>query len=70
MLSEQISSIVWDVTGIEKLKNETSHSSQRSTMYNLSETFGRPFSILWLLPTPVRYHGSTWLELLPQETEV
>jgi hypothetical protein len=39
-------------------------------MHALSETFGRPASLLWLLPTTVKYHGLTWLDLLPEECEL
>ena len=27
-------------------------------------------SLLWLLPTAVRYHGLTWIDLMPEECEV
>ena len=33
---------------------------QRSSMQNLSETFGKPFSLLWFLPTAVKFHGLTY----------
>lgn len=69
MLTEQLSSIIADQTGIERLKHEYV-SPSRSWMHNLSETFGRPFSLLWFLPTTVTYNGLTWLEMLPQECEV
>ena len=69
MCTEQISSILSDQTGIERLKKQT-YSVDRGIVHNLSETFGRPFSILWLLPTTVRYHGLTWIDLLPSECEV
>jgi hypothetical protein len=41
-----------DGAGIERLKHEYV-SPSRSWMHNLSETFGRPFSLLWFLPTTV-----------------
>ena len=69
MCSEQLSSILSDQTGIERLKKET-YSHDRSWLHNLSETFGRPFSLLWFVPTTVKYHGLTWLDMLPQECEV
>ena len=57
------------LTGIERLKQDyIGHN--RGWMFNLSETFGRPFSLLWLLPTTVKYNGLTWLDMLPQECEV
>ncbi len=64
-----MASIISDQTGIERLKHDYV-APQRSTLQNLSETFGRPFSLLWLLPTPVRFNGLTWLELMPLEHEV
>jgi len=69
MLTEQLSSIITDQTGIERLKHDYVAPS-RSWLHNLSETFGRPFSLLWLLPTAVKYNGLTWYDLLPQECEV
>ena len=70
MLTEQLSSILADQTGIERLKHDYVPQHQRSWLHNLSETFGRPFSLLWLLPTTVRYNGLTWLDLMPIECEV
>lgn len=69
MCTEQISSILADQTGIERLKQEE-HGRSRGTLHNLSETFGRPFSLLWFLPTTVKYHGLTWIDMLPAECEV
>jgi len=69
MLCEQVSSIVSDQTGIERLKHDYI-APQRSTLANLSETFGRPVSLLWLLPTSVRFNGLTWWESMPIEHEV
>ena len=69
MCTEQLSSIISDMTGIERLKHDHI-SNNRSWIHNLSETFGRPASLLWLLPTTVKYNGLTWLDLLPQECEV
>ncbi len=43
---------------------------KRSAMANLSETFGRPVSLLWLLPTAVRFNGLTWWDLIPMDHEV
>lgn len=42
----------------------------RSTLHLLSETFGRPFSLLWFLPTAVKYNGLTFRDMMPQECEV
>ena len=56
MFTEQISSILSDQTGIERLKNDYV-APQRSALSNMSETFGRPFSLLWLVraaPAPSR----------------
>ena len=64
MLCEQIASIMSDQTGIERLKQDYV-APQRSALANLSETFGRPVSLLWLLPTAVRFHGLTWWDLMP-----
>lgn len=36
----------------------------------MSETFGRPVSLLWLVPTPVKFHGLSFMDLMPQECEV
>ena len=69
MFTEQISSILADQTGIERLKREE-YGRGRDWLHNLSETFGRPFSLLWLLPTTVKYHGLTWIDMLPAECEV
>ena len=69
MLCEQLSSIISDQTGIERLKHDYT-APQRSALVNLSETFGRPVSLLWLLPTPVKFHGLTWWDLMPQDHEV
>ena len=66
MFTEQMSSILSDQTGIERLKHDYV-APQRSAVANLSETFGRPFSLLWFLPTAVRYHGLSWLDLIPNE---
>uniref|UniRef100_A0A7S4BTR0 Palmitoyltransferase n=1 Tax=Chrysotila carterae TaxID=13221 RepID=A0A7S4BTR0_CHRCT len=69
MLCEQFSSIISDETGIERLKHDYT-APQRSALANLSETFGRPVSLLWLLPTAVRFHGLSWWDLMPTEHEV
>jgi len=69
MFCEQVSSILADQTGIERLKQDYT-APQRSTLANLSETFGRPVSLLWMLPTPVRFNGLTWWDLLPMEHEM
>jgi len=66
MFTEQISSILADQTGIERLKHDYV-GTKRSALHNLSETFGKPFSLLWFLPTAVRFNGLTWLELVPME---
>jgi len=66
MFTEQMSSILQDQTGIERLKHDYV-APQRSAIANLSETFGRPFSLLWFVPTSVRYNGLTWLDLIPNE---
>ena len=69
MCTEQLSSIIAEQTGIERLKQDyIGHS--RGWVHNLSETFGRPFSLLWLLPTAVKYNGLSWIDMLPQECEV
>ena len=70
MFTEQVGSIMSDQTAIERLKHDYEPQHQRSTLHNLSETFGRPFSMLWLLPTAVRFNGLTWLNMLPMECEV
>ena len=71
MCSEQISSILSDQTGIERLKQDYLPDAERnSSLHNLSETFGRPVSLLWLLPTRVTYNGLTWLDLMSMECEV
>ena len=69
MFTEQIGSITSDQTAIERLKHDYSPQQQRSTLHLLSETFGRPFSLLWMLPTEVRYNGLTWLDMLPMECQ-
>jgi len=69
MFCEQLSSILTDQTGIERLKNDYA-PPRRSAVQNLSETFGRPCSLLWLLPTPVTFNGLTWWDILPTEHEV
>ena len=69
MLTEQLGSIVADQTGIERLKQDYV-SQNRGWLFNMSETFGRPLSLLWLLPTTVKYNGLTWIDMLPQECEV
>lgn len=65
MLTDQLGSILSDTTAIERLKREEhgSHGNRGSCLMNLSETFGRPFSLLWLLPTAVKYNGLTYEEL-------
>ena len=50
----------------ERLKHDYV-APQRSSMQNLSETFGKPFSLLWLLPTAVKFHGLTYRDLLAEE---
>ena len=70
MLTEQLSSILSDQTGIERIKQDYVAEENRSWLHNLSETFGRPVSLLWLLPTTVKYNGLTWLDLMPIECEV
>jgi hypothetical protein len=52
------------------MKHDYVPQTRRSTLHSLSETFGRPFSILWLLPTEVRFNGLTWMDMLPMECEV
>jgi hypothetical protein len=73
MCSEQISSIIADQTGIERIKHDY-EPQKRSTLRALSETFGRPFSLLWLLPTEVRFYGKSaqqhWMQLDGMEHEV
>ena len=64
----QISSILSDQTGIERLKQDYV-PQQRSALVSLSETFGRPFSLLWLVPTAVKFNGLTYRELLAYECE-
>ena len=66
MFTEQISSILADQTGIERLKHDYK-PTKRSALHNLSETFGKPFSLLWFVPTAVRFNGLTWLEMVPME---
>jgi len=68
MFTEQISSILSDQTGIERLKQDYV-PQQRSALVSLSETFGRPFSLLWLVPTAVKFNGLTYRELLAYECE-
>ena len=71
MLSEQLSGILRDQTGIERLKQqEPSAGRTHSAMHLLSHTFGRPISLLWLLPTTVKYNGLTWIDLMPAECDV
>mmetsp|Transcript_27587 Transcript_27587/g.83986 ORF Transcript_27587/g.83986 Transcript_27587/m.83986 type:complete len:189 (+) Transcript_27587:106-672(+) len=67
MMCEQVASILSDQTGIERLKHDYAPTEHRSALRNLSDTFGRPLSLLWLLPTPVRFNGLTWWDLLPME---
>jgi len=69
MMCEQVASILSDQTGIERLKHDYEPTERRSSLRNLSETFGRPLSLLWLLPTPVRFNGRTWWDMLPIERE-
>jgi len=69
MLTEQVSSIISDQTGIERLKHLSGPPS-RSWLHNMSETFGRPVSVLWFLPTPVRFNGRTWIDTMRLECEV
>ena len=69
MMTEQLSSIISDQTGIERLKHDHV-GNNRGWLHNLSETFGRPASLLWLLPTAVKFNGLTWIDMLPQECEV
>lgn len=45
MLTEQVSSIISDQTGIERLKHLSGPPS-RSWLHNMSETFGRPVSVV------------------------
>jgi len=66
MFTEQVSSILADQTGIERLKNDYV-PQQRSVLFSMSETFGRPFSFLWLLPTSVDFHGLTYRDMLEYE---
>ncbi len=68
MLFEQIASILSDQTGIERLKQDHMPRAGGSTLALLSEAFGRPFSLLWFLPTPVRFHGLTWWDRIPKES--
>mmetsp|Transcript_30013 Transcript_30013/g.77757 ORF Transcript_30013/g.77757 Transcript_30013/m.77757 type:complete len:285 (+) Transcript_30013:92-946(+) len=70
MTSEQLSSILSDQTGIEKIKQDYTPQHQRSTLHLLSETFGRPFSLLWFLPTAVRFNGLTFRDMMPMDCEV
>ena len=69
MFTEQMSSILSDQTGIEKLKQDYV-PQQRSALANLSETFGRPFSLLWFVPTAVKFNGLTYRDLLEYECDV
>ena len=36
---------------------------------NMSETFGKPCSLLWLLPTKVKFHGLTWEQIFLEVVE-
>ena len=64
------SSILSDQTGIERIKHDYQPQRQRTTLHSLSDTFGRPFSLLWLLPTAVKFNGLTFRDMMPMECEV
>ena len=70
MTSEQISSILSDQTGIERIKHDYTPQHNRSTLQLLSETFGRPVSVLWLVPTAVKFNGLTFRDMMTMECEV
>jgi hypothetical protein len=66
MLADQLGSILSDTTAIERLKKEASagaRAESESCLLALSETFGRPCSLTWLLPTSVRFNGLTYEQL-------
>lgn len=67
MLTDQLSSILSDTTAIERLKKDGSAGRARadseSCLYALSETFGRPCSLMWLVPTSVKFNGLTYEQL-------
>lgn len=66
MLTDQLGSILSDTTAIERLKKEApagARPESESCLLALSETFGRPCSLTWLLPTSVRFNGLTYEQL-------
>mmetsp|Transcript_18455 Transcript_18455/g.58261 ORF Transcript_18455/g.58261 Transcript_18455/m.58261 type:complete len:402 (+) Transcript_18455:52-1257(+) len=67
MLTDQLTSILNDTTAIERLKKEESGRErgpdQDTCLFALSETFGRPCSLSWLVPTSVKFNGLTYEEL-------
>jgi len=69
MLTDQLASILNDTTAIERLKKEDHRGvrAEESCLYAMSETFGRPCSLAWLLPTSVRFHGRTYEQLSTSE---
>lgn len=73
MLTDQLTSVLHDTTAIERLKKDH-HAAGRdaradpdSCLYSLSETFGRPCSLLWLVPTSVRFNGLTYEQISSTE---
>jgi len=68
MLTDQLTSVLNDTTAIERLKKEEHARSEPDTcLYALSETFGRPCSLTWLLPTSVKFNGLTYEQLSSTE---
>lgn len=68
MLTDQLAAILSDRTAIERLKKEDhGRRESESCLYAMSETFGRPCSLTWLIPTSVRFNGLTYEELSTSE---
>mmetsp|Transcript_25400 Transcript_25400/g.74577 ORF Transcript_25400/g.74577 Transcript_25400/m.74577 type:complete len:416 (-) Transcript_25400:325-1572(-) len=74
MLTDQLTSILNDTTAIERLKREDAPAhghragaQEDSCLYALSETFGRPCSLMWLVPVSVRFNGMTYEQLSTSE---
>lgn len=69
MLTDQLTSILNDTTAIERLKKEQHHgkADPESCLLALSETFGRPCSLMWLVPTSVKFNGLTYEQLSSTE---
>jgi hypothetical protein len=68
MLTDQLTSILNDTTAIERLKKEERVRPEHdSCLYALSETFGRPCSLTWLVPTSVKFNGLTYEQLSVSE---